>query len=239
MKQEIIRIDLGKVNCYLGKTEEGFVLFDTGGNITLEKEYNNRREELVRRLKEAGCVPGKLRAIVLTHGDMDHITNAAYLREQYGTVITMHKDDIDLVDNVSLNKLMETFHYRSILLQIISGFFKKQLTRMTQRDLKNLTQFKPDFYLKDGDELTQFGFAGEILHIPGHTKGSIGILCEGGELIAGDIFANMKKPSKAPNAIDFKQMEKSIDKLKQKAITTIYPGHGNPFQAAELGFLNR
>lgn len=236
MKQEIIRIELGSVNCYLGKTEEGFVLFDTGGNVTLEKKYDNRREKVVRRLEEEGCVPGKLKAIILTHGDSDHITNAAYLRDKYNTIIAMHENDIDLVDNVTLSRLMMSFKYRSVLFNIIFKILKKQITKMTLRDLKSLTQFRPDVFLKDQDMLTSYGFMGEVIHTPGHTPGSIAIFCEGGELIAGDTFANLKKPSKAPNAIDFKQLDKSIKRLEQKKITTIYPGHGDPFQADKVLF---
>ena len=40
-----------------------------------------KRADLVARLERAGCRPGDLRLIVLTHGDYDHAGNAAYLRE--------------------------------------------------------------------------------------------------------------------------------------------------------------
>jgi hydroxyacylglutathione hydrolase len=44
MKMEIIQIDLKSVNCYLGKQEDSFILFDTGGHIIMDKEFTNRRE---------------------------------------------------------------------------------------------------------------------------------------------------------------------------------------------------
>lgn len=90
MKQEIIRINLNGVNCYLGKSEEGFVLFDTGGPLILDKRFTNRRDELEDQLMKAGCKPGNLKAIIITHGDNDHVGNAAYLQEKYKTVIAMH-----------------------------------------------------------------------------------------------------------------------------------------------------
>ncbi len=239
MKQEIIRIDLKGVNCYLGKREEGFILFDTGGHITLDKEFTNRREELMSFLEKAGCRPGNLKAIVLTHGDNDHVANAAYLRDKYQSIIAMHQDDMTLVNQVTLNKIMESFHYRSIIYKIVFKLMRKQITKIMERVLKDFIEFKPDIILQEGDSLSPYGFMGDVLHLPGHTAGSIGVLCEGGELIAGDIFANMKKPCVAPNAIDFKELKKSVKNLNKMKITKIYPGHGSPFMAYEVGIGNR
>lgn len=64
---------------------DGFVLFDTGGS--------NQRAELQRELEQAGCRPGNLRLIVLTHGDFDHSGNPAHLRPVYGAPIAMPPDD--------------------------------------------------------------------------------------------------------------------------------------------------
>jgi glyoxylase-like metal-dependent hydrolase (beta-lactamase superfamily II) len=41
--------------------------------------------------------------------------------------------------------------------------------------------FSPDVILEDGDALAQYGFDAAVLHLPGHSKGSIGILMPGGE----------------------------------------------------------
>ena len=55
-------------------------------------------------------------------------------------------------------------------------------------------KFKPDIYLTDGQNLNEYGFNATVVHIPGHTKGSIGILTDDGNLFAGDTFTNNKKP---------------------------------------------
>ncbi len=230
MKQEIIRIDLKGVNCYLGKSEEGFILFDTGGHLTLDKVYNDRQQALLIQLEEAGCRPGNLKAIVLTHGDNDHTANAAFLRERYQTIIAMHTDDVELVDNITLDKMMESFRYRSLILKIIFFLLRKPIKKLTEKALKDFIRFKPDVILNEGDDLSKYGFAAKVIHLPGHTPGSIGILTENGELIAGDIYANFKKPSLAPNAHNFKQLKNSADKLNTLNITMVYPGHGKPFE---------
>ncbi len=60
---------LGSVNCYLVTTDDGYILIDTGGS--------NNRADLEKALFSAGCEPGHLTLIIITHGDFDHIGNAA------------------------------------------------------------------------------------------------------------------------------------------------------------------
>lgn len=234
MKQEIIRIDLNGVNCYLIKSEDGFVLLDTGGQLTMDKEYTNRQEELTAQLEKAGCIPGTLKAIILTHGDIDHTANAAYIRDKYKTVIAMHEKDIDMVANITLDMMMNSFHYRSLILKIVFFLMKKPIEKLSAKTLRDFNKFTPDITLQEGDDLSKYGVAGKVIHLPGHTAGSIGVLTDKGELIAGDIFANRKKPGLAPNASDFNQLKHSAKKLKSLHVTTIYPGHGDPFEAKNL-----
>lgn len=234
MKQEIIRINLNGVNSYLGKSERGFVLFDTGGHITMDKTFTDRLEALINQLDKEGCKPGSLNAIVLTHGDNDHVANAAFLREKYQTVIAMHQDDVEMVENLTIDKMMESFRYNSLILKIVFFLLRKPIRKISAKALKDFVSFTPDVILNDGDSLMKFGFDGTVIHLPGHTKGSIGIITEKGEMIAGDTFANIRKPTLAPNAYDFKQLRASLKKLKTMNITTVYPGHGEPFEARDF-----
>jgi hypothetical protein len=55
---------LGSVNCYLVETDTGFVLIDTGAA--------NKRAELENELGSAGCKPGDLELIVLTHSQFNY-----------------------------------------------------------------------------------------------------------------------------------------------------------------------
>lgn len=88
--------------------------------------------------------------------------------------------------------------------------------------------------LSDGDSLAGYGFDARILHLPGHSPGSIGILTANGELIAGDTLANNKRPEKARNAYNFDLLKASIDRIKQSDVKTVFPGHGDPFNGSAL-----
>jgi glyoxylase-like metal-dependent hydrolase (beta-lactamase superfamily II) len=191
------------------ETDAGFVLLDTGGS--------NKRVELGRELDSAGCKPGNLHFIVLTHGDFDHTGNGAFLREQFGARIAMHRDDSGMVERGDM------FYNRA------SGntLFRRTapiLFRFAKSD-----RFKPDLYIEEGSDLSQYGLDAHVLHLPGHSRGSIGILIATGDLLCGDLFDNTKKPALNSIMDDLAAAKASVEKLKGLQIHTVYPGHGRPF----------
>lgn len=202
----------GSVNCYLVKTDTGYILIDT-----LLPTF---RDALEKELENAGCKPGNLQLIVLTHGDIDHAGNCAYLREKYGAQIAMHSDDSGMVERgdpswnrkMPPDKLSIPFIVRSLL------FGRGKLDR-----------FKPDFASEDGYDLSGYGFDATILHLPGHSKGSIGILTTDGDLFCGDLLKNVDKPDFHWLIFDLVAANAGVERLKSLNIHTVYPGHGKPF----------
>ena len=231
---EIIRIDLNGVNSYLAKCKNGFILFDTGGPITLDRGFTDRRDILLKGLEAAGCAAGNLRLIVLTHGDCDHSYNAAFLRERFNTKIAMYYSDVVLIENPTLQKWMESFQYSSAEMRQMFLQYKDMITMLTQKALDGFERFTPDILLDDEFDFSPYGFGAKVIHTPGHTAGSVAILTDSGDLIAGDTLTNSGQPSPAPNATDFPQLSKNIERLKGMKINMIYPGHGEPFHFNEL-----
>jgi glyoxylase-like metal-dependent hydrolase (beta-lactamase superfamily II) len=200
---------LGSVNCYLIETETGYILIDTG--------CSNKRAELERGLESAGCKPGDLKLIIITHGDFDHTGNAAYLRTKFGTKIAMHSDDSGMAERGEMfwNRRKGNILLRKVA-PFLFGFGKSK-------------RFKSDFYLEDGYDLSGYGFDAKILYIPGHSKGSIGILTAGGDMFCGDLFENTYEPGLNSIMDDLTAANASVAKLKGLAINIVYPGHGKPF----------
>jgi len=197
------------VNCYLVRTGDEFVLIDTG--------MTNKRDAIEKELENAGCQPGNLTLIVLTHGDFDHCGNAAYLRNKFGTQIAMHKDDSGMVErgDMSWNR-----NKQNILIRI----FFKLFFRLRKSD-----RFKPDLHIDEGYDFSGYGFDAKVLDIPGHSKGSIGILTASGDVFCGDLLANVDKPEIWSIIDDSVAAHASVEKLKRLQINTVYPGHGQPF----------
>ena len=79
------------VNCYLLETPSGFILIDTG--------LPKRRVDLVRELETAGCNPGDLKLIIITHGHLDHNGNTAYLRKKNEAKVAMHCIDSAMAES--------------------------------------------------------------------------------------------------------------------------------------------
>jgi glyoxylase-like metal-dependent hydrolase (beta-lactamase superfamily II) len=219
MHQEIKTISLllpyklGSVNCYLIKTDTGYILIDTGGS--------NKRTDIEKELESAGCKPGNLKLIVLTHGDFDHTGNADYLRKKFGTKIAMHYNDSGMVErgDMFFNRKRGNILIRILIrtmAPILFGFGKSE-------------RFKPDLYVEDGYDLSEYGFDAQVLYIPGHSKGSIGILTASGNLFCGDLLDNIDKPVLNSLIDDLAAANTSVERLKSLEIKTVYPGHGKPF----------
>jgi hydroxyacylglutathione hydrolase len=225
----IIPIDLGGVNSYLICTENGYVLVDTGGHLTMDKTFDNRRKKLMEVLVSAGCMKDNLRLILLTHGDNDHVANASFISKEFDAPIAMHPGDLTLVKDPTLETMMGSFQYQSVLFQLVFRLMKKKIEKLTEKTLEDYESFTPDILLSDKMNLKDYGLEGIVIHLPGHTAGSIGLLLGDGSFIAGDTFVNNKRPAAAPNAVDFDKLYASIENLRSRGIRTVYPGHGHPF----------
>lgn len=200
------------VNCYLVKTGDGYILIDTG--------LSNRRADLEKALENAGCQPGNLKLIIVTHGDVDHIGNCAYLRKKYGVRIAVHPGESEAVEHGDMlsNRKKRNIFSRMIS-RIVFLFF----------GLKKSDRFKPDLLIEDGFNLTGFGFNATIIHIPGHSQGSVGILTADGDLFCGDLFVNGEKPETNTIIDNPVELDTSVSRLKGLGVKTVYPGHGRPF----------
>ena len=95
-------------------------------------------------------------------------------------------------------------------------------------------RFKPDLYIDDGCDLSEYGIDAKIIHIPGHSRGSIGVTTADGDLFCGDLFENGDKPKLNAIMDDRVAAKASIERLLKLDIETIYPGHGKPFDGAVL-----
>ncbi|MFN3814062.1 MAG: MBL fold metallo-hydrolase [Aquificaceae bacterium] len=106
----------------------------------------------------------KLKAIVCTHGHIDHVGQVRTLKSMYDTPFYMHRLDIPLMKD-----------------PIWPGF---------ERQIKaNLPCSEPDLFLEEGEELTVGRTRISVLHTPGHTQGHCCLYSQEEKLlIAGDLL---------------------------------------------------
>jgi hydroxyacylglutathione hydrolase len=218
MSELVIPIDLGFVNAYLLRAKGGFVLVDTG--------LGGQLPRLEAGLEAAGCAKGSLKLIVLTHADRDHSGNAAALAAEFGVPIAIHEGDKSALE---LGIAPER-HGRNALISLLMALRRKSKGAGAVRGPH------ADILLADGASLTEYGLEARVLHLPGHTPGSIALLLGDGSLVAGDVFSNRKRPGLSPFIWCSEEYGASLERLKAMAssIATVYPGHGSPFAGAAI-----
>lgn len=221
MKENLKQINLGGVNCFLLKAGDGFILVDTG--------MAGKRSDLETALQAAGCQPGNLKLILLTHGDADHIENSTYLRDKYGAKIAIHDLDAGMIENSDMSwnrkKKPDKLSFLGGMVIFLGGLFNRNT---------NPERFTPDYKIQEGFDLQNFGVDAAVLHLPGHSKGSIGILTADGDLICGDLFWNLRKPTRHFLISDLSDYQSSLEKIRQNPVRMIYPGHGKPFKLEQM-----
>ncbi len=201
---EIHRINSGNVNCYIVADQGGAILIDTG-----RQQY---REKILKQ-----CRRFSVRLIVLTHGHLDHCQNAAYLADALSVPIAMHERDRNLIpDNTKQPLSSNTFLGRIVLSASLRSFEKD-----------TLDVFEPTVLLRAGDSLKPYGVDAEVVELPGHTNGSIGLKLSD-VLFVGDALMNMFYPTTAMLYTDESLMRQSAVQISGMGNMKIYFGHGGP-----------
>jgi hydroxyacylglutathione hydrolase len=175
---------------------------ETGKCIIIDPGCEDRREKeiLKSELIRSGLNPVKL---INTHCHIDHILGNAFIKTTFSIPLIIHKLELPLLNSADQQR-------------IIFG-------------LDPDDSAVPDLFVEEGD-LIKFGNSEfEVLHIPGHSPGSI-VLVNRPEKIAivGDVlFQGSIGRSDLPGG----DYNKLIENIKGKLLildpdTVIYPGHG-------------
>ncbi len=213
--ETVIKVNLSFVNAFIIKTDNACFLIDTG----LSSSWN----QLDTALRSNGCSPGKLKLVIATHGDVDHIGNCRNLQEIYKTKIAIHPADGEMAEKGKMRKRSirpAAMKMLFLVMFLVMKFFPKFSKPQT---------FKPDIYLKDDENLEEYGLDAKVIHLPGHTEGSIAILTKGKNLFVGDTLVSRKVPDYATIIEDKEALSQSIKKLRQLNAETVFTGHGDSF----------
>ena len=202
---EIHQIKCGTDNCYIVNEGENAILFDTGSAVDLEKVL-------------AECSKYKMKLIVLSHPHFDHAENAAAISEKFGISVAVNKADLELFENYDAQPLK----CYGLVGRVVLGLSLKVLRNTKVRRPENL------IFVKEGDNLSDYGINAKILELPGHTMGSIGIDVEQKHLLVGDALDNWIFPATGHLFCNFEAIKRTAARIKSLGKRTIYYGHGKP-----------
>ena len=221
----------GPINVYLF-CGSSLSLIDTGikGNSTLR--YINKG------LEGTGFKIEDLDRIYITHGHIDHYGMARRLAEISGAKIFVHSHDKDKVQ-VPFEVLFERD------LPLVMTYFKE--AGVHADSLEGYYQSIEDLYstfaepieaevetLSDGEIVDCGDRKLKVIHLPGHTSGTIGFYDDEGLLFAGDHLLAEITPNplldlsaKARNGYkSLKSYLSSLTVTKKFDISLVLPGHG-------------
>ncbi len=161
------------------------------------------------KIREFGCIP---LGVITTHGHFDHLLAALELSLAYGIPIYADAKDDFLIKRADTTARHFTGNPEALKPVKIEDIFKLENLRVGHDDL-------------------------QILTLPGHTPGSIGIYSPKYHFaITGDlVFLNSELGETNHAYSNYEDFQKSLAKIAGlPPETIIYPGHGEEFSVIDV-----
>lgn len=134
-----------------------YVVMDENTNKAMVVDPGGRANKIMGVIRE---LKADVKYITFTHGHFDHIMAAHEVQKETGAKVLIHEADAKLLPKDVVTK------------------FGKYTTASYQ-------EVTPDILLKDGDKIELGSLCFDVLNTPGHSNGSICLVCED-VLLSGD-----------------------------------------------------
>ena len=207
------------VACYLVADGSGVTVIDAG--------LSGQWGEFVAELGAMGRSLTDVRAVILTHGDEDHLGFAERLRSEHGVPVWVHEADAGRArgegkPDAGWGPLKPGPLLRFVWYGLRKGAF-------TTTYLKTVATFS-------GGEVLDLPGAPRVIAMPGHSPGSVtfqvpavSALFVGDALTTRHVLTGAEGPGAAPFTDDPDQALASLSTLADVEADWILPGHGAPW----------
>ncbi|MFC1406148.1 MULTISPECIES: MBL fold metallo-hydrolase [Streptacidiphilus] len=224
------------VNFYLIEDPDGHILVDAGTPAHLE--------QLQGLLAGLGHSLADVRAVLLTHGHLDH-TGLAHTLQQAGAVVWIQQQDAGILRDGPRSVTRYAKPERSMLPYLLRRPSTLALPLQLARSGAFTAHAVQGARAFDADQvLTDIPGAPQAVALPGHTPGSAaylfadrGLLFTGDALVTADAFSGRTGPTIVSRcfthdsraALAALDRLDELDELDEPKPTLLLPGHGDPF----------
>ena len=214
-----------------GPASNWIVVRDGSGFIIIDGGYPADRPLVLGSIRHLGLRPADARAMLITHGHVDHTGSAAYFSETYGTPILCAPEELAHVQGKEKHQV--TFG------QVLVRAWRPRVFRWMAHVIRaGALKAKPATDAKAWNAATLKSLPGkpEAIALPGHTPGNAAILLpEAGAIAVGDSFVSGHPLSRStgPQMLhpmfhsDPAQALAAVSHLDGADASVVLPGHGS------------
>jgi hydroxyacylglutathione hydrolase len=181
----------------------------------------------IQTLRKLGIEPSHVKRIIMTHTHLDHIGCLKEIRAQIPHAeVWIHEEEARLIEKGDERGVYGMEMFRSMC--------------QTQYGLKSGEfKFKVDRKLKGGETLDIGGMSWEVLHVPGHSAGSVALYDRNQKvLIPGDVvYADYAIGRFDLHGADGSVLKKSLLRLAELEVDILLPGHNRVVKGVKSGYI--
>lgn len=213
-----------------GPASNWIVVRDRIGFILIDSGYPSDRPHVLESLRYLGLHPADARAMLITHGHVDHTGSAAHFSASYGTPILCAPEELAHVQGKEKHQV--TFG------KVIVRAWRPRVSRWMIHAIKaGALTAKPSTRAQawDTEKLRSLPGSPEAILLPGHTPGNASIfLPQAGAIAVGDSFVGGHPLSRKTGPQMLHQMYHTdpaaalaaTHRLDGINASVILPGHG-------------
>ena len=185
----------------VGYRSTNFWVVSAGRNrLLVDLGWPGKAASLFANLERMGVPLPEIRYGVATHYHIDHAGAAQDLKDRGVPLLVMH----------------EQVHAIPLMKQFIKP--ADNYTEIRTNDNVVIATGESREFLK------RIGIDGEILHTPGHSDDSVTLVLDIGCAFTGDLTMESMVAQEDPAVV-----ARSWQLLRERRVSTIYPGHGAPY----------
>jgi hydroxyacylglutathione hydrolase len=206
---KILRVLSGRSNVFLLSIQGEHILVDSGPRL-----YRRRLENALAKLNVT-----RLKYLILTHSHFDHAGNACFVKNRYDAEVIIHEQEASFIGQGENVPQHGTYFFSRIILKLFGKIFLL---------LMKYEPCKGSIIIKDEMKIDFHGSVLQVIHTPGHTRGSISVIIDDEIALVGDtMFGIIISSVYPPFAENITRLIESWGRLLEFPCNYYLPSHGD------------